>query len=56
MLCSQTVSLDLSQTTIMFIIVLDILMVDQIFLLPQVKRSVIISNRLVYTSCLVYAT
>ena len=28
------------------------LMVEQILLSPQVKRSVIITNRLVYTSCL----
>ena len=27
-------------------------MVERIFLLPQVKRSVIISNKLVYTNCL----
>ena len=27
-------------------------MVEQIFLSPQVKKSVIISNKLVYTSCL----
>ena len=26
-------------------------MVGQIFLLPQVKRSVLISNKLVYASC-----
>ena len=28
----------------------DFLMADQIFLSPQVKRSVIISNKVVYTS------
>ena len=27
-------------------------MVEQIFFWPQVKRSVIIGNKLVYTSCL----
>ena len=27
-------------------------MVEQVFLSPQVKRSLIISNKLVYTSCL----
>ena len=40
------------QTTIMFIIFWDFLMVEKIFLSPQVKRSVIISNKLVCTSCL----
>ena len=33
------------QSTIIFIIFWDILMVKQIFLSPQVKRSVIISNK-----------
>ena len=37
---------------IMFINFLDLLMVDQIFISPHVKRSMIISNKLVYTSCL----
>ena len=36
----------------MFIIFWDLLMVEQIFLSPQVKRSVIISNKLVYAICL----
>ena len=36
----------------MFIIFRDFLMVEQIFLSPQVKRSVIISNKLAYTSFL----
>ena len=34
----------------MFMIIWDFLMVEQIFLSPQVERSVIISNKLVYTS------
>ena len=38
--------------TIMFIIFLNFLMVEQIFLSPRVKRSVIISNKLVYASYL----
>ena len=38
--------------TIMFIKFWDFLMVEQTFLLPQVKQSVIFSNKLVYTSCL----
>ena len=33
------------QSTIIFITFWDILMVEQIFLSPQVKRSVIISNK-----------
>ena len=37
------------QPTIMFKM---FLMVEQIFLLPKVKQSVIFSNKLVYTSCL----
>ena len=41
-----------STCTIMFIIFWDFLMVAQIFLWPQVKRSVIISSKLVDTSCL----
>ena len=40
------------EPTIMFIIFWDILMVEQIFLSPQVKRRVIISSKLVYTSYL----
>ena len=32
--------------------ILRLLMVEQIFLSPQVKRSIIFSNKLVYTSCL----
>ena len=39
-------------TTTMVIILLEFFMFCQIFLSPQVKRSLIISNRLVYTSCL----
>ena len=39
-------------TTIMFKIFWDLLMVEQIFLPPQVKRSMIISAKLVLTSCL----
>ena len=39
-------------TTIMFIVFWDFLMVEHIFLSPQVKRSMIIGNKLVYTSCL----
>ena len=35
---------------IMFIIFCDFLMVEQIFLSPQMKRSVIISNELVHTT------
>ena len=35
----------------MFIIFRDFLKVEQIFLSPQVKRSVINSKKLVYTSC-----
>ena len=38
-------------TTTIFIIFWDILMVDKIFLTPQIKRGVIISNKLVYKSC-----
>ena len=38
--------------TTMVIILLEFLMVYQVFDAPQVKRSMIISNRLVYTSCL----
>ena len=34
----------------MFMVFLDFLMVEQVFLSPQLKRSVIISNKLVYTS------
>ena len=37
--------------TILFMIFWDVLMVDQIFLSPEVKRSLIISNKLVCTSC-----
>ena len=37
--------------TILFVIFWDVLMVDQIFLSPEVKRSVIISNKLVCTIC-----
>ena len=39
-------------STIMFIIFWDFLMLEKIFLSPQVKRRVIISNKLVYTSYL----
>ena len=39
------------KTGIMFIIFSDFLMVDHIFLSPQVKRIVIINNKMVYTSC-----
>ena len=38
--------------TIMFIIFWDLMMVEQIFFSSQVKRIAIISNKLVYTSCL----
>ena len=38
--------------SIMFITFWDFLMTEQIFLSPQVKGSKIISNKLVYTSCL----
>ena len=38
--------------TIMFIIFWDFLMIEEIFRSPQMKRSVIISNKLVYASCL----
>ena len=31
---------------------LRLLIIEQIFLLPQVKQSIIISNKLVYKSCL----
>ena len=41
-----------SRSTIMFIIFWDFLMVEQIFPAPQEKWSMIISNKLVYTSCL----
>ena len=42
---------------IMFIIFWDFLIVEQIFLSPQVKQSVAISNKLVYTKCrLVYTS
>ena len=37
------------KSTIMFIIFWDFSMVDQILLLPQVKRSLIIWNKPVYT-------
>ena len=36
----------------MFIIFWDFLMFEQIFLLPQVKQSIIISNKLVHTGIL----
>ena len=39
-------------STIMFVIIREFLIVEQTFHLPQVKRSVIISNKLVYTSSL----
>ena len=39
-------------TTIMVMILSEFLTFYQVFLLPQVKRSLIISNKLVYTSCL----
>ena len=39
-------------STIMFIIFWDFLMLEKFFLSPQVKRRVIISNKLVYTSYL----
>ena len=39
-------------STIMFIIFWDFLILENIFLSPQVKRRVIISNKLVYTSYL----
>ena len=37
---------------IMFVIISEFLIVEETFDLPQVKRSVIISNKLVYTSSL----
>ena len=40
------------RSTIMFIIFWDFLMIKQIFFSLQVKQRVIISNKLVYTSCL----
>ena len=43
---------DVSVTTTMVIIFWECLKFYQIFLLPQLKRSLIISNKLVYTSCL----
>ena len=42
----------LKQAKIYVILFLDFLMVDQIFLSIQVKQSVVISNKLIYTSCL----
>ena len=42
----------LFNSTIMFMIFWHFLMVEQIFLSPQVKRSMIISNKLVYMNCL----
>ena len=39
-------------STIMFIIFSDFLMFEQIFLSPQVKRNMTITNKLVYTSLL----
>ena len=42
----------LIKATIMLIKFWDFLMVEQIFLSPQVKQSVIISTKLVLTSCL----
>ena len=38
--------------TTMVIILLEFLMFYQIFVSPQVKLGVVISNKLVYTSCL----
>ena len=43
---------DVSVTTTMVIIFWECLKFYQIFLLPQLKWSLIISNKLVYTSCL----
>ena len=51
MKCLQVIFSLKRQTTIMFIIFRDFLKVEQIFLSPQVKRSVINSKKLVYTSC-----
>ena len=42
----------LSEPTIMFIIFWDFFMFEQIFLSPQVKRSVISKDKLVYLSSL----
>ena len=42
----------LFNSAIMFIIFWHFLMVEQIFLSPQVKRSMIISNKLIYMNCL----
>ena len=40
----------LGQSTIMFIILWNVLMVEKNFLSPNVKQSVMISNTLVYTN------
>ena len=42
----------ISTVTIKLIIFWDFLMLEQIFFSPQAKQSVIISNKLVYTSCI----
>ena len=42
---------DYRQPITMFITFQDFLMVEQIFLSPQVKQNVIISNKLVYQAC-----
>ena len=47
-----TCSIYLYGSAIMFIIFWNFLMAEQIFFSPQMKRSVIICNKLVYTSCL----
>ena len=39
-------------STIMFIIFWDFLMVQQFFFWSEVKQSMVISNKLIYTSCL----
>ena len=50
---SQWIPLEVHQekTAIMFIIFWNFLMIEQIFLSPHVKQSVIISNKLVNTRC-----
>ena len=41
----------LKMSRVIFTIFWHLLMVEQIFILPQVKRSMIISKKLVFTSC-----
>ena len=44
----QILKLKTSSSTIMFIIFSDVLMVQQSSISPQVKRNLIVSNKLVY--------